>query len=74
MSASAVESQLMRGNLKTLVGKFSRFQFTLAIEQDIENAVAQLTDKMLVTRHQRVEMLRSPEHEHLKLLIGNEFL
>src|SRR5687767_6031386 len=36
--------------------------------------IAAFADEMLVPLHQRIEMLRTPAHQHLKSLIGDQFL
>ena len=59
MLAGAVESKVMGGYLKAFVRKFGGLEFIFRIDHDVENAVANLTDEMLVPPGQRIEMLRS---------------
>ena len=70
----AVEGKLMRRYFKSLVRQFNWPDLTPVVDQDIIDAIAQLADKMLVPLHQRVEVLRTAPHQHLKFLVGNQLL
>ena len=65
MLASPIESELMRGDLKAGVRKFSRPDFIPSIDQNIKHPAAFLTDEMLMALYQRIEVLRPPDHQHL---------
>ena len=71
MLASAVEGQLVRSHFEALVGQFEWLNFFLIIDQHVVDAVARLANKMLMSFDQRIEMLRTPAHQHLELLVGD---
>lgn len=71
MLASAVEGQLVRSHFEAFVGQFEWLNFFLIIDQHVVDAVARLANKMLMSFDQRIEMLRTPAHQHLKLLVGD---
>ncbi len=48
--------------------KHCRQDLPLAFDQDVEDPIANFADKMLMTRDQRIEMLRPPEQQNLQLL------
>ena len=64
----------MRGYFKTLVRQFDRLDLSLIVDQHIIDAIAPLANKMLVPLDQRIEVLRTPAHQDLKLFIGHQFL
>jgi hypothetical protein len=72
--ADTVESELMRGHSEAFVGEFGRRDLSLVIDHHVEDPIAALANEMLVASNQRIEMLRSAEHQHLQFLIGHEFL
>ena len=54
--------------------QLGRFDLSLLIDHHVEYAIAALANEMLVALQQRIEMLRPVEHQHLQLVIGNQFL
>ena len=74
MLASAIEGKLVRGYFESLVRQFDGLNLSLVIDQHVVNTITALADKMLVPFDQRIEMLRTPAHQYLKLLIGDQFL
>ena len=74
MFASAVKGQLMGSYFESLVRQFDGLNLSLVIDQHVVNTITALADKMLVPFDQRIEMLRTPAHQYLKLLIGDQFL
>jgi len=72
--ADTVESELVRGYSEAFVGKFGRRELSLVIDLHVEDPIAALADEMLVAPNQWIEMLRSPEHQHLEFIIGHQFL
>ncbi len=71
MLASAIEGKLVRGYFESLVRQFDGLNLSLVIDQHVVNTITALADKMLVPFDQRIEMLRTPAHQYLKLLIGD---
>lgn len=71
MLASPVEGQLVRSHFEALVGQFEWLNFFLIIDQHVIDAIARLANKMLMSFDQRIEMLRTPAHQHLELLVGD---
>ena len=64
----------MGGDLESSVRKSSGFNIVFRVDQNIEDTAALLTNEMLMTFDQRIEMLRASEHQHLELLVSNQFL
>ena len=71
MLAGPVEGELVRSHFEALVGQFGWLNFFLIIDQHVIDAIARLANKMLMSFDQRIEMLRTPAHQYLKLLIGD---
>lgn len=64
----------MRSHLEACVWKFSGLDFISGIHQNVKDAAAFLADKMLMARHERIEMLRPADHQYLQFFIYNKFL
>ena len=74
MFAGAVEGGLMGGDLESPVRQSSRLDLVLRVDQNIVYLPALFADKMLVGLDQRVEMLRTPQHQDLELFVRDQFL
>ena len=62
---------MMRGDREAFVRQLGWLDFTLAIDQHVEDLIAPLTDKMLMPFDQRIEMLRAADHQDLQLVVGD---
>jgi len=74
MLAGAIKRQLMRSNLEARVRKPGRRDLVFGLYQDIEYLAALFTDEMLMALDERIETLRSPQHQHLKLFVRDQLL
>ena len=57
MLANSIEGELMRSHFKSLVRQFGGFDLSLAVEQDVINAIAGFTDEMLMAFYKGIEVL-----------------
>jgi hypothetical protein len=59
--AGAVESKLMRSNFEPVVGEFCGLNLSWLFDENIIYAIAPLTDEVLMSFDERVEMLQTSE-------------
>ena len=57
----------MRCHGEALFGKLCRANFSLSVDQHIEDAIAHFADEVLMALHQRIEVLGASEHQYLQL-------
>ena len=51
-----------------------RRDLVFGVDQNIEHPAALFTDEMLMALDERIETLRPPQHQYLKLFVSNQLL
>ena len=64
----------MRSHLEARVRKPGRRDLVFAVDQNIEHLAALFTDEVLMALDERIETLRTPQHQYLKLFVRDQLL